>query len=182
MQAWRSIGIACLMFISCAPAAMAQMRMESPDLSEGAQMQLAQAFDQCRMRGKQAGGNQAPVIRWSGAPPGTKSFAITMFDPRAGGKEFWHWILFNIPASATEWNAATDHTEAPITEGVNDYSQRGYSGPCPPRGATYRFIFNVWALDVPQLDLAPEVTGAQLKPRLQMHVLGKATLTARYEN
>lgn len=167
----------------CTPAA-AQMKIESGDLGEGVQMKTAQVLADCRIRGKERGGNISPALSWSGAPPGTKSFALTMMDPKDDKQVFWHWIAFNIPAGVTALPPGASGREMPqgAVEGVNDYGAPGYGGPCPPRGQVHRYIFNVWALDVAQLELRREVTGAQIRPQLQLHSLGKATLTARYEN
>ncbi len=164
--------------------AMAQMKIESGDIAEGAQMNRAQVRAECRIRGKERGTNTSPALAWSGAPEGTKSYAVTMLDPMDDTHYFWHWIAFNIPASVTALPPGASGTEMPqgAVEGVNDYGTKGYGGPCPPRGTTHRYIFNVWALDVPELSLSGDVTGAQARPQLQLHSLGKATLTARYEN
>lgn len=168
----------------CSAPAAAQMKIESSDIGEGVQMSLAQVFAGCHVRGKERGGNVSPALAWSGAPQGTKSYAVTMFDPMDDTHYFWHWIAFNIPASVTALPPGASGTGMPegAVEGTNDYGSKGYGGPCPPRGTTHRYIFNVWALDVPQLPLSAEVTGAQIRPLLQLHSLAKATLTARYEN
>lgn len=160
------------------------MEIESGDLGEGVQMKTTQVRAECRIRGKEKGGNISPALTWRDVPAGTKSFAVTMLDPLDGKQQFWHWIAFNIPADVTALPPGASGTAMPqgAVEGVNDYGTQGYGGPCPPRGSTHRYIFNVWALDVPSLSPAAKVTGAQIKPQLQMHVLGKATLTARYEN
>ncbi len=183
MGFWKGFFCACAVAGLAAPAA-AQMKIESGDIGEGVQMKLAQVLDTCRIRGKERGTNTSPALSWSGAPDGTKSFAVTMLDPMDDTHYFWHWIAFNIPASVTALPPGASGTAMPegAVEGVNDYGAKGYGGPCPPRGSTHRYIFNVWALDVPQLSLSGDVTGAQIRPQLQLHSLGKATLTARYEN
>lgn len=170
--------------VGMAVPAQAQMKMESSDVAEGVQIKLAQVLAECHVRGKERGGNISPALSWSGVPEGTKSFAITMFDPMDGKQYFWHWIVFNIPASVTALPAGVSGTAMPegTVEGMNDFGTKGYGGPCPPRGTTHRYIFNVWALDTPRLSLSGEVTGPQIRPLLQLHSLGKATLTARYEN
>jgi Raf kinase inhibitor-like YbhB/YbcL family protein len=164
--------------------ALAQMKIESSDVAEGAQMKLAQVRAECRVRGKERGTDTSPALAWSGAPEGTKSYAVTLIDPMDDTHYFWHWIAFDIPASTTALPPGASGTAMPegTVEGVNDYGGKGYGGPCPPRGTTHRYIFNVWALDVPQLSLSGDVTGTQIRPQLQLHSLGKATLTARYEN
>lgn len=183
MGFWKAFFCACAMAGLAAPAA-AQMKIESSDIGEGVQMKLPQVLDSCRIRGKERGTNTSPALAWSGAPEGTKSYAVTMFDPMDDTHYFWHWIAFNIPASVTALPPGASGTAMPdgATEGMNDYGSKGYGGPCPPRGTTHRYIFNVWALDVPELSLSGDVTGAQIRPQLQLHSLGKATLTARYEN
>lgn len=183
MTGFGRVLVAGLVLGLCGPAA-ARMTIESGDLGEGVQMKTAQVPVDCRIRGKERGTNTSPALSWSGAPAGTKSFAVTMMDPKDDKQVFWHWIAFNIPAEVTALPPGASGQEMPqgAVEGVNDYGASGYGGPCPPRGQVHRYIFNVWALDVPVLDLRPEVTGAQIRPQLQLHVLGKATLTTRYEN
>jgi hypothetical protein len=160
------------------------MKIESSDVAEGVQMNIAQIRAECRIRGKARGTNTSPALAWSGAPAGTKSFAVTMIDPMEDKQPLWHWIVFDVPASVTALPTGASGTAMPegAIEGMNDHATKGYAGPCPPRGTTHRYIINVWALDVPSLSLTPEVTGPQLRPQLQLHSLDKATLTARYEN
>jgi Raf kinase inhibitor-like YbhB/YbcL family protein len=160
------------------------MTINSTDIAEGAQMKNAQVWATCHIRGREKGQNVSPELSWSGAPPGTKSFAVTMLDPMDEVHYFWHWIAFNIPANVTSLPSDASGKAMPegAVEGVNGYGGRGYGGPCPPRGTTHRYIFNVWALDVPSLSVPADVTGTQIRPQLQLHSLGKATLTARYEN
>jgi Raf kinase inhibitor-like YbhB/YbcL family protein len=179
MRAMLCIGLAAGLAL---PAAA--MTVKSRDVAEGAQMNTAQVFAACHIHGREKGRNVSPALAWSGAPPGTKSFAVTMLDPMDGSHYFWHWIAFDIPVGVTALPSGASGTAMPqgAVEGVNSFGGRGYGGPCPPRGTTHRYIFNVWALDVPSLSLPAEATGAQLRPQLQLHSLGKATLTARYEN
>src|SRR6185437_111212 len=119
--------------------AMAQMKIESGDIAEGAQMNRAQVRAECRIRGKERGADTSPALAWSGAPSGTKSYAVTMLDPMDDTHYFWHWIAFNIPASVTALPPGASGTEMPqrAVEGVNDYGTKGYGGPCPPRGTTH---------------------------------------------
>lgn len=183
MRFWQGVLCGCAV-AGFSAQALAAMTIESGDVAEGVQMNLAQVRAECRIRGKERGTNTSPALAWSGAPEGTKSFAVTMIDPKDDKQYFWHWVAFDIPATVTALAPDASGTEMPqgAIEGVNDYGTKGYGGPCPPRGSTHRYIINVWALDVPSLSLAPEVTGPQIRPQLQLHSLGKATLTARYEN
>jgi len=131
-----------------------------------------------------SGGNQSPDLRWSGAPPGTKSFAITCYDPDAPTTVgFWHWILFNIPASTTSLPAgagAPGKNPAGTVMGYTDFGTSAYGGPAPPPGPPHPYHFNVYALDIDKLDLGPGATGALVMFNVNFHTLGKGTLTGLY--
>src|SRR5699024_5216625 len=89
------------------------------------------------------GENLSPPLAWSGAPQGTRAFAVFCHDPDApkvdaGTYGFVHWVLYGLPASTTELAEDTDAG----TAGVNDAGGRGYSGPKPPAGhGTHHYFF-----------------------------------------
>ncbi len=123
------------------------------------------------------GGNIAPGLRWTGAPAGTRSFVLTVWDPdahEAGG--WWHWVRYDIPAGA--------HGLPPETgrDGRNSFGTLGWGGPCPPAGDRahhYRFVLR--ALDIPAVALAtPATTGPELEALVRGHVLATATVVGRY--
>ena len=128
------------------------------------------------------GENISPEMTWTGAPPGTKSFALIVHDPdapRPGG--FTHWVLFNIPSNAE--NIAENTPREPTLpngaiQGKNDGGNIGYTGPCPPSG-THRYNFYLYALSE-ALDLKPGSTRAALEKAMQGHVLAKTELMGRY--
>lgn len=130
------------------------------------------------------GANRSPDLQWSGAPAGTKGFAITCFDPDAPTTVgFWHWLLFNVPASTTSLaaGAGTLGKNPPGTVmGYTDMSVSEYVGPAPPPGGVHKYEFNVYALDVERFDLGSGATGALIMFNINFHTLGKGTLTGLY--
>lgn len=145
----------------------------SNDFRDGATLPDAQAYAQ---------GNRSPHLAWSGAPEGTKSFAITCYDPDAPtGSGFWHWTVANIPADVAEI-AAGGPVPAGAVEGRTDFGQPGFGGAAPPAGhGPHRYIFTVFAVDVDKLDVTPADSGAKFGFNLHFHTLAKAQITGVYE-
>ncbi|MBU1346586.1 MAG: YbhB/YbcL family Raf kinase inhibitor-like protein [Alphaproteobacteria bacterium] len=131
----------------------------------------------------QAKGDTSPHLAWSGAPDGTKSFAVTLFDPDAPtGSGFWHWTVANVPADVSEIPAGGP-VPAGAVEGRTDYGPAGFGGAAPPPGhGPHRYIFTVFAVDTDKLDVTADDSGAKYGFNLYFHTLAKATLTATYEN
>ena len=130
-----------------------------------------------------AKGNTSPHLKWSGAPEGTKSYAVTCFDPDAPtGSGFWHWTVANIPADVTELTAGGP-MPAGAVEGRTDYGEPGFGGAAPPAGhGPHRYIFTVFAVDVEKLDVTADNSGAVFGFNLHFHTLARASITATYEN
>lgn len=131
------------------------------------------------------GDNISPSLEWSGAPQGTKSFAITVYDPDAPtGSGWWHWTVINIPANVTkiEEGASSKKTlPATSTEGRTDFGKSGFGGACPPKGdKPHRYIFTVYALKTDKIELNSDAPGAQVGFNLHGNTLGKASFTATY--
>ena len=134
-----------------------------------------------------AGGNISPALNWSGAPPETKSFALTCYDPDAPtGSGFWHWVVFNLPANLTSLpRGAGDPRSAAAPRGAvqsrTDYGSTGYGGPCPPPGdKPHRYQFTLFAVDVAKLDAEEQSSAAVVGFNLHFHTLARTTLTALY--
>src|SRR3954451_4415812 len=131
-----------------------------------------------------AGKNISPQLSWSGAPDGTKSFAVTCFDPDAPtGSGFWHWVVCNIPPDVRSLDAGASPDKMPkgALEIRNDYSQRAWGGPCPPEGDDHRYIFTVFAVGQESLQAGADTSAAVIGFQLHFNTLAKAALTARYK-
>jgi Raf kinase inhibitor-like YbhB/YbcL family protein len=131
-----------------------------------------------------SGANHSPPLSWSGAPRDTKSFAVTVYDPDAPtGSGWWHWVVFNIPPTATSIpegrGSATDLPSGAV-QSVTDFGKPGYGGPCPPPGKPHRYIFTVHALKVDKLDLDEKASGAMVGFFLGQNTLGKASSVLQY--
>lgn len=125
------------------------------------------------------GENVSPSIQWSGAPDGTKSFALLMDDPDAPMGIFDHWVVFNIPASTTVFSEGiTDYPEG-VQLGRNSAKKNGYMGPCPP-DKEHRYFFKLYALDT-MLDLKEGVSKTNVISAMKGHVLAEAQLMGRYD-
>ena len=174
--------IACLAVAPVAYAASA-FKLESPTIKPGATLTEAQVYNSFGCSGK----NQSPPLSWTGAPAGTKSFALTLYDPDAPtGSGWWHWVVFNIPASTTslaEGAGSADGSQLPAgtAQGKTDFGSPGFGGACPPPGdKPHRYIFTVYALKTDKLDAAADASPAMVGYMIHANSLGSATLTAKY--
>lgn len=132
------------------------------------------------------GGNLSPTLSWSGAPEGTKSYAVTVYDPDAPtGSGWWHWVVYNLPATTATLpqgaSSIPNGLPKEAVQGHTDYGTVGYGGPCPPQGdKPHHYITTVYALNVEKLDLPVDATAALIGFNLNANALAKATLTATY--
>ena len=150
----------------------------SEDLEPGAVLSDAQVL---------AKGNTSPQLRWEGFPAETGSFAVTCFDPDAPtGSGFWHWVLFDIPASVTELPAGAgsgkfEGLPAGAVHVRNDYGSKDFGGAAPPAGENHRYVFTVYAVDSEKLGVDSAVSPAAVGFNLRFHTLGRAQLVGEYE-
>jgi Raf kinase inhibitor-like YbhB/YbcL family protein len=130
------------------------------------------------------GKDASPALEWSGLPAGTKSLALIVDDPdapdpKAPKMTYVHWVLYDIPPSATGLAEALTRLPTGTREGLNDWKRTGYGGPCPPIGR-HRYFFKLHALDRTLGDLGTP-TKAKLEQAMAGHVLERAELMGTYQ-
>ena len=156
------------------------LTLTSPDIKPGKRIADEQVFNSFGC----TGGNISPALNWSGVPKGTKSFALTVYDPDAPtGSGFWHWVVVNIPADATSLAKGAgdpkgDAAPKGAVQSRTDFGTPGYGGPCPPKGdKPHHYHFTIFALDTDNLGTDENSTAAFVGFNLHFHTLAKATLT-----
>jgi Raf kinase inhibitor-like YbhB/YbcL family protein len=165
--------------LALSPAFAADFKLTSPDI--GPDKPLAQDFVFSGFGC--TGGNQSPAIAWSGAPAGTKSYAVALFDPDAmQGRGFWHWLMVNIPASTTALGrdaGKNDGSKLPsgAVQIKNGFRATGYSGSCPPPAdEPHGYVMTVYALKVAAIDVPADATSAAMLAVIEADSVGKASL------
>ncbi len=132
------------------------------------------------------GDNVSPALEWSGVPEGTRSLALVVDDPdapdpKAPKTRYVHWVLYNLPPTATGLAEAVTPDALPegTAQGLNDWRRTGYGGPCPPIGR-HRYFHKLYALDSVLGGLGSP-TKAELEKAMQGHFLEQAELFGTYE-
>ncbi|WP_304451268.1 YbhB/YbcL family Raf kinase inhibitor-like protein [Nocardiopsis sp. YSL2] len=161
---------------------VASFTVTSDDLTDG------QALPTPQVSGIMGAGGQdvSPQLSWSGFPEGTRSFAVTCFDPDAPtASGFWHWAVADIPADVTSLpSGAGDGSGLPASAVTlrNDAGGHRYVGAAPPPGhGPHRYMFAVHAVDVPSLGIDASASPAFLGFNLFQHALGRAVITGLHE-
>ena len=151
--------------------------LESPDIK--GKMSKAEEFKGFGCDGS----NLSPALEWKGAPEGTKSFAVTLYDTTA---HFWHWTIFDIPAGQKGLAAGAGDTQKGLApkgsiQGKNDYGLMGFGGPCPPKGdKPHTYIYTVYALKVAKLGLDKNASPVAIGLQLEKNALAKASIRTFY--
>lgn len=134
------------------------------------------------------GNNQSPQLSWKNVPDGTKSFAITMYDPDAPtGSGFWHWLVFDIPATSSELVTNAGNIELNLApkgaiQSKTDYGINGFGGPCPPEGhGLHQYIITVYALKTDKLGLDANINPAIVGFNLWNNTISKASIIVYYK-
>jgi Raf kinase inhibitor-like YbhB/YbcL family protein len=138
--------------------------------------------------GVPGGKDVSPQLSWSGAPAGTKSYAVTVYDPDAPtGSGFWHWTVANIPAGVTELpEGAGDDGGSGLPKGAvtyrNDAGGARFLGAAPPSGhGRHRYFINVYAVDVEDLGVPADASNALVGFNLFGHTLARAQMVVTAE-
>jgi Raf kinase inhibitor-like YbhB/YbcL family protein len=166
----------------CAPRALAEgaFAVTSSSFKAGGKVEAAQVFNQDDCKG----GNRSPQLSWHDAPPGTRSFAVTMFDQDAPGRGWWHWAVAGIPATVSSLpeNASSSGflSKLGAVEARNDFDTDGYGGPCPPAGKPHRYIVTVYALSTSDLRLAQGRPALMFDHEIGTAALGSAQIVVSY--
>ena len=154
--------------------------LESNDLK--GQLTKTQEFNSFGCSGE----NKSPELHWSNAPKGTKSFALTIYDPDAPtGSGWWHWIVVNIPAKTTQikTNASTLKTLPKNSiETMTDFGVASFGGACPPKGdKAHGYIVTLYALDTDKLDVTAKSDSALVGYMIHSHTIEKTSLISYYQ-
>ncbi|BDX06093.1 YbhB/YbcL family Raf kinase inhibitor-like protein [Planctobacterium marinum] len=164
-------------------SALSAMQVSSNDISHGDFMAKAHEFNGFGCTGE----DKSPQLSWSGAPEGTKAFAIMAYDPDAPtGSGWWHWQLVNIPLDVTSLptdagNPSGKNAPEGSLQIENDYGVAGFGGACPPQGdGAHRYQFTVHALSK-KLDLNQSASGALVGYMVNAHTLDSATIESLYK-
>jgi len=168
---------------SVAPAGTSKFRLTSSNITSGARLDSKYEFQGFGCSGQ----GISPALSWSDPPEGTRSYAVTVYDPDAPtGSGWWHWVVVNIPASVNglqggagkEGNVALPMGAEQVR---NDFGAASWGGVCPPPGdSAHRYIFTVFALKADRLDLPRNATAALAGFMINSQTIAKATVTATY--
>jgi Raf kinase inhibitor-like YbhB/YbcL family protein len=127
------------------------------------------------------GSDVSPQLAWTGAPPNTKSFALIADDPDAPVGTWVHWVIYNLPPDTTalaEDTPKSDSLPNGAKQGLNDFKNTGYGGPCPPPGKPHRYFFKLYVLDT--AGLPGGLTKKQLLKAMDGHILAQGQLMGTY--
>jgi Raf kinase inhibitor-like YbhB/YbcL family protein len=177
---------AILFFFFCAAAAAASVfTLTSPDLPAGKDWDSRFVLNV----GGCTGGNVSPTLAWHGAPAGTKSFVVMMYDPATPPDSgWWHWIVYDLPASASGLPAGAGSPGSTLLPGGakqgkpdGDAPEARYYGPCPDAGdKPHRYRITLYALKIDHLDIPPTATAADINALAIVNALATASIIRPY--
>lgn len=175
------IGLALAATLACTAASA--LELTSPDIKAGGTIASEYVYSGFGCTGKDI----SPALKWSGAPAGTKSFALMVYDPDAPtGSGFWHWVMFDIPANVSELPQGAGDLKAGkaptgAVQSRTDFGVPGYGGPCPPQGdPAHHYHFMLFAVNTDKLGPTADASAAFVGFNLHFHTLAKAEFVATY--
>jgi Raf kinase inhibitor-like YbhB/YbcL family protein len=185
MIMFKSFTLVALLTVSFSSSVFADtLKLSSQDIADGEFMAKAQEFKGFGCDG----GDLSPQLEWSGVPKGTKSFAITAYDPDAPtGSGWWHWQIVNIPLTVTEVATGAGSTKKDLApkgsmQITNDYGNRGFGGACPPAGhGIHHYRFTVHALSVEMIELPEGASGALAGYMINANTIESSTIESLYK-
>jgi Raf kinase inhibitor-like YbhB/YbcL family protein len=164
-------------------AQAADFRLTSQAVKPGSKLSQEQVYKGFGCEGK----NLSPDLKWTAGPKGTKSYAVTVYDPDAPtGSGWWHWLVYNLPADVTALKAGSGEVGGKrlptgAVHGRTDFGTYGFGGACPPEGdKPHRYIFTVFALKTAEIKLPKDASAALIGYMLNANRLAKASFTANY--
>jgi len=165
------------------PLFAGSLTLSSNDIAQGEFMAKSQEYNGFGC----SGGDLSPHLKWSNAPQGTKSFAITAYDPDAPtGSGWWHWQVVNIPKNVTEIATGVGSTKNDIApkgsmQIKNDYGSRGFGGACPPSGhGVHHYRFTIHALSVETLELPEDASAALAGYMINANTIESSAIESLY--
>ncbi|SDF41355.1 hypothetical protein SAMN05216464_117109 [Mucilaginibacter pineti] len=171
-----------LALIVCISAKAQSFTLKSADLGGQFSNEFASNSFGC------SGDNKSPQLEWDNAPAGTKSFAVTIYDPQAPtGSGWWHWVIFDIPANIHELKQGAGDPLAKLApagsiQGLTDFGVPGYGGPCPPvNDAAHGYVITVYALKTAKLGIDNKASAAMAGFMFSNNIIAKASLLVYYK-
>jgi len=178
---FKFVTIATAMGFAVAMTARAgRFTLTSPTIMEGGIVPSAHIYNGFGYHGP----NLSPQLDWSGAPAGTKSFAVTIYDPDAphpGG--WWHWLVFDIPADVHELPEGAGSggaLPAGAIQSLTDFGSTDYGGPAPPPGRMHRYIFTVYALKVARLEVTSGDAPGIVDQAIRRNAIAQTSIVAKF--
>jgi len=176
-----TLGLAILLVSTAATAE--KFKLSSATIKPKSKLEEAQVFNGFGCTGK----NISPQLRWTPGPEGTKSYAITVYDPDAPtGSGWWHWLVYNIPASVTslEQGAGKENSVSlpqGAVQGRSDFGTHAFGGACPPEGdKPHRYIFTIHALKTESIPAPEDASAAMIGFMLNANRLDEASFVTYY--
>ena len=183
MNCLRMLFLAGIVMVVTGVAHAADFTLISPGIKPDGMLTEDQVFNGFGCSGK----NISPALKWTKGPEGTKSYALTVYDPDAPtGSGWWHWVVYNIPATVTELAEGSGDISGKLLpqgaiQGRTDFGTHAFGGACPPQGDTpHRYIFTVYALKADKIDVPADASAALIGFMIHANTIEKAQFTAKY--